>query len=401
MRQRLAAQDGFSIVIAVVLLGFMMSAGLASFAYVDTGQNQSRVERVDESAFNLGEGVLNAQAFFLSRHWPRTVARQYPTCTQASAAAAFCPQPATISATFDSVDYQTGAPAWQAVVHDDTGSEFYDEDDVEDRPAYDANGNDKVWVRVDSSYTVGSQGERHRALVALVQIERVQSGLQFPARTIVAGHFTTTNDGNKILIDTKSTQTSPHNVTLRCSPVSPPSAGCADYEAAKGQLEPTGAIESGYQDQDALPVETQNALREKAMADDTYYASTCPSSFTGEVVWVETATCEIGTNTNSATAPGIVIFGSGKMSISANRSFYGVIYMLNNLDLTDGDVVKLHANTEVTGRIFIDGQGGIEVGSSKLNLLYEDFLNIPQAFTTYGTAGVVQNSWREIASDGG
>lgn len=396
MRRRLSSQDGFSIVIAVVLLGFMMSAGLASYAYVDTGQNQSRVERVDESAFNLGEGILNAQAFFLSRHWPRTPARQYPPCTQASAPATFCPQPATIEATFDSVDFRTGQPTWSTSVRDDTGSEFYDQQLVDARPTYDANGNDKVWVRASATYTVGAQAGRTRVLVALIQIERVQSGLQFPARTIVAGKFSTTNDGNKILIDTKSTQTSPHNVTLRCAPVDPPSASCADYEDDKGQLSPSDAIESGYQDQDALPVDTQNALREKALADDTYYTSTCPSSFSGEVVWVETATCTIDSDTNSATAPGIVIFGSGKMTISSNRSFYGVIYMLNNSNLTDADVVKLHANTEVTGRIFIDGPGGIEVGSSKLNLIYEDFLNIPQAFSTFGTAGVVQNSWREV-----
>ena len=47
-----------------------------------------------------------------------------------------------------------------------------------------------------------------------------------------------------------------------------------------------------------------------------------------------------------------------------------------------------------TGIIYIDGNGRLLAGSSKVNLVYLD-----EAFTqirTHGAAGVVQNSWREL-----
>lgn len=397
MRRRLADEQGIAIVIAIVLLGLMMSAGLASYAYVDTGQEQSRVERVDESTFNLGEGLLNHQAFILSRMWPRTAARTYPACTAASADPQFCPQPASIEASYDGVDYRTGSPTWVTSVRDDTGSAFYDVAEVSARPAYDENGNDKVWVRAQATYTVGPDTGRTRTLVALVQVERIPVAVQFPERTLIAGKFAVSNSGNQTYVQTRSTQTSPHPVTLRCSPAAVNSPHCANYNR-DGQIQPPGSIETGYVGQSALSTQMQDALREKAITDGTYYATTCPASLTGEVVWVESATCDIQNNANSMNAPGITVFGSGKLTISRNRTFYGVVYMLNRSNSTDFDVFVLHANSKLVGRVFVDGGGGVTVGSSKENLWYEDFKDAPLQMSVYGTAGVVQNSWREIVS---
>lgn len=397
MRRRLAGEDGIAIVIAIVLLGLMMSAGLASYAYVDTGQNQSRVERVDESAFNLGEGLLNHQAFILSRMWPRTSARTYPTCTDAAADPAFCPQASSIEASYDGVDYQTGDPTWTTAVRDDTGSAFYDAADVDARPAYDQNRNDKVWVRAQATYTVGPAAGRTRTVVALVQVERIPVAVQFPERTLIAGKFAVSNSGNQTYVQTNSTQTSPHPVTLRCTPAAVNSPQCANYNRTD-QIQPPGAIETGYVGQSVLSTQMQDALREKAVTDGTYYANTCPASLTGEVVWVESATCSVGQDANSMSAPGITVFGSGKLTISSNKTFYGVVYMLNKSNSTDFDVFKLHANSKLVGRVFVDGGGGVTVGSSKENLWYEDFKDAQVQMSVYGTAGVVQNSWREIVS---
>jgi hypothetical protein len=405
LRQRLASEQGFSIAIAMVLMSIMLSAGLVSFAYVDTEQEQSRVERVDESAFNLTEGILNAQAFVLSRHWPRTSLRPYPVCSQASAPAAYCPQPTEIAASFDSVDYQTGNPTWITTVHDDDGSAFYDETTIATQPPYDANRNDKVWVRAEATFTVGPRAGRSRAVVALVQVERIAIGERFPERTIVAGTFRTTNKGNKVIVDTKSTATSPHPVSVRCVDTGVNSP-CLEYARNHPkQISPPGSIADGqYVNEPAVPLDTQRALKEKAQADGTYYATGCPPTLAsppdvpGAVIWVESASCSYsgGAQYNSPDAPGIVVFGSGKLSLSGTTSYYGIIYMLNTLGLSDPDMVDLGGNTEVVGRIFVDGPGGINAGSSKVNLVYEDFKNATVPFTTYGTAGVVQNSWREL-----
>jgi hypothetical protein len=404
---RLRNEQGFSIVTAIMLLGFMLSAGLASYAYVDTEQDQSRVERVGESSFNLTEGLLNTQTFILSRNWPRTASRTYPAqCTQASAPTAYCPQPGTIAATFTNVDHQTGAPTWVTTVHDDDdGDEFYDQEVVDDLPAWDANGNDRVWVRAEGAYTVGARPTRKHALVALVRVERVQEGLRFPQRTLIAGKFETTNNGKKIIVQTNSTETSPHPITLRCTPVT--SSACANYDAGKGQIAPTGSIVGGeYVGQTALPPESSNALRERAITDGTFY-STCPTAtqlaqgLLGGVVWIDgNVGCSYTSNTvfGSTSAPGILILRQGTLSLAGVSTFHGVVYALNELNLT-GWVVTLGGNTEIDGRIFIDGPGGLSAGSSKVNLTYNDFLNAQIPFTTYGTAGIVQNSWREIATE--
>lgn len=383
----------------MVLMSVMLSVGLVSFAYVDTEQDQSRVERVDESAFNLTEGVLNAQAFVLSRYWPRTSARPYPTCTQATAAAAYCPQPAAIAANFDSVDYQTGNPTWTTTVRDDDeDSDFYDEATISPRAAYDKNGNDKLWVRAEGTYTVGERAGRSRTVVAQVRVERVPVGQRFPERTIVAGKFATSNNGNKKIVDTKPTATSPHSVTVRCADVT--SDSCLKYRRDSPQITPPSAVEGGqYAGEPAIPADVQRALKETAQTNETYYPSGCPPTLTGAVVWVENASsCSFTGNSqfNSPDAPGIVVFASGKLKLAGNTSFFGTIYMLNATNSGEMNVAELIGNTEVFGRVFVDGDGGVQVGSSKNNLIYDDFKDVPKPFTVYGTAGVVQNSWREL-----
>ncbi|MEJ7787317.1 MAG: hypothetical protein WKF96_21145, partial [Solirubrobacteraceae bacterium] len=361
MRARLTSEQGFSIAIAMMLMSMMLSVGLVSFAYVDTGQEQSRVERVDESAFNLSEGTLNAQAFVLSRHWPATSARTYQPCSQATAPTAYCPQPTEIAASFDSVDYQTGNPTWTTTVHDDDGSEFYDDVAIPTRPSYDANDNGKVWVRAEATFTVGPRAGRSRTVVALVRVEEIAVGAQFPARTVIAGKFRTTNKGNKVIVDTQSTETSPHPITVRCADTN--SDSCLEYARNHPQqISPPGSFQGGqYVGQPAISAATQRSLKEKAQTDGTYYATGCPPTLQGAVVWVETASCSYSGNSkyNSPAAPGIVVFGSGKLSLAGSTEFYGVIYMLNTLNRTDIDLLGLGGNTQIFGRIFVDGDAGV------------------------------------------
>jgi hypothetical protein len=414
LRRRFAAQDGFSIVIAVVLLGFMMSSGLAAYAYVDTGQDQARVERVDESALNLGEGALNAELAILARNWPGSAAQAYPVCTQTAPDADFCPTAAEMQASFDGVDYQTGAPTWTTTIHDDDDGDFFDPDAADGWAAYDANGNDRLWVRSQATYTVGADAGRSRALVALVEIETLNVSVQFPQRTVIAGKFETTNNGNKIIVQTNATETSPHNVTLRCANVSGSDDSCAKYRPPK-QVTPPASISGGeYLDEQgqplpALAADAQDAVRRQAVSAGTYYSTACPSAAAlaagladGGVVWVETASCSYTGNTTfgSASQPGMLVFGSGTLALGGTTSFHGVIYMVNALERTDW-LLSLQGNTQVDGRVFVDNWGGVSAGSSKVNITYNDFQNAEQQFTAFGAAGIVQNSWREIVPGDG
>jgi hypothetical protein len=44
--------------------------------------------------------------------------------------------------------------------------------------------------------------------------------------------------------------------------------------------------------------------------------------------------------------------------------------------------------------VLVDGPGVVEVGSSKSNVVFTP--NAFKAVQSYGTAGVIQNTWREI-----
>ena len=57
-------------------------------------------------------------------------------------------------------------------------------------------------------------------------------------------------------------------------------------------------------------------------------------------------------------------------------------------------LINLKGNISIFGAIVIDGAGGLSAGSSKVNLVYN-----PNAFSglkAFGTAGIVQNTFREI-----
>lgn len=80
------------------------SVGLVGLAQVDVQQEQSGTERVRETSFNLGEGVLNAQIFAVSRCWPGAGAGTpaaapfvFEPCTQGSdpEASPNCPEAET------------------------------------------------------------------------------------------------------------------------------------------------------------------------------------------------------------------------------------------------------------------------------------------------------------------
>lgn len=53
-------EEGWAVVVAIVLMTIMLGVGLATLAVVDNQQKQSGNERQRESGLNLNEGVLYA-----------------------------------------------------------------------------------------------------------------------------------------------------------------------------------------------------------------------------------------------------------------------------------------------------------------------------------------------------
>jgi hypothetical protein len=393
--RRLRSEAGSSIVIAIMLMSMMFGVGLAAYAFVDTQQKESMRERHRESSFNLAEAVLNSQSFVLSRRWAGSVnsyGTTSPTCSNTVATAVRCPDPGQLSAAFGSTDYTTGA-SWQTTVYDDVSGKFYDAAVVEAAATahWDQNANGVVWINAQTVVR-----NRTRRLVALVQVQPYQE--EIPKNVIIAGQFELTPNGNGTYIKTNPDETSEHRVTLRCNLGDP---SCAEFTPDKKnpQLDPPAAIDGlSFVGQDALSDDIKDRLKERAIADGTYYTG-CPSNaqLTGKVVWV--AGCADGSYTgnntwNSAAKPGILIWESGFLELGGRSTFWGIVYHLNNDNSSDDELLRLRGGLTIEGGAFVDGPGGIDVGSNRVNLNYFDgaFTNI----TSYGSASIVQNSWRDI-----
>ncbi len=152
---------------------------------------------------------------------------------------------------------------------------------------------------------------------------------------------------------------------------------------------------------------TLDRFRQQAKSQGTYYGPTgCPSQSSipkGPDVFIENGNCQINSDAftawNSAANPGMLIIATGTLNIQGrnNKVFYGIVYAANlqGASGVTNPVVHLQDKT-VQGAVAVDGNGSFKVESqnSTTALTYD-----PNAFNqllSFGTAGVVQNTFREL-----
>ncbi len=390
-------EGGWALITSIILLTVMVASGLAFASTVDTQTGASREQRVRETAFNLAESALSAQVFQLSTpgNWPGkgTVNTQYTDCTP-GAADPRCPTAAQLTQAFTSVDLGTGA-AWATEVRDNVAGseEYYDDATTAGNPGYDSNGDGVVWVRSQATAKT-----KTRTLVALVRAEFQEEDI--PRGAVIAGRMDFSNAGNKAIILGNGP------VIARCDPTSPaernqaclgrPYVGTPPRPDERNITQLGGSTPvSNPAMANAMTAEARLRLKQTAIANGTFYASGCPSSLTGAVIYIVSATCRYMGNGsyNSEAAPGMVIIESGYLEMK--EDFFGVIYHAN-LANTTAEVVKIHGNGLIKGGVLIDGPGELTIGSSKENLQFDP--NAFGAVKSLGSAAVIQNTWREIKS---
>jgi hypothetical protein len=409
MTRLLRRQDGNALVTALLVSLVVMSFGLATLQLIDTEQHESRRQRERESSFQLAEGVLNTQIFRLSGGWPGTTDGAYSVpCTQTSTSEPQCPGSPALDSTYTAVDFGP-AMTWNTYVRDNTGAvaTFWSDRALTSTPAetfytYDSNEDNRVWVRAQATVR-----GRTRTLVALVEAEKVP--LNLPKATLVADHFDVTNNGNKTIIDTNGISdefAASGPVYVRCEApgrngLDPSTSNaCASYDndKARAQIDPDTL---DYTQKPAgISSDKLELLRIRAESDGNYFQG-CPSSLQGsapgEVVWIENAGtgCRFNGNDNFNTEsrPGVVIVNRGSIVIDGGATFYGLIYHANADNSADA-LIDLGGNVSVFGSIQVAGRGGVYAGSSKVNLVFNP--NYLEGIRTFGTAGIVQNSFREI-----
>ena len=398
LRLRGRSERGSALVTSVLVIGIMLSITLPLMSMVDTQQRVSGRERLSESSFNLTDAVLNAQVFVLSNNWPATVDQAYPTCTQA-ATSLKCPDPGAIAEMYSGADFQPAT--WRVRVRDDaaSASDFYDPAvlDSQQVPAWDANGNGKLWVRADASGTGPD-----RSIVAQVKLsEHVET---FPRNVLTAGHFSLKKKAKKKAVLTLGNGAQPAPLTVRCT--GGYRTSCLDFKPNKKWIVPN-LVQTGYTG-NALPPAAIDRLRQRAKTLGTYY-ETCPTSPVGALVFVEQGNCTYvgdkkrapyGTRekggrvaVNSPDAPGVFVIADGSVTFTKKLTYYGMVYAANLSNRTD-DLILVLKSARIQGAIAADGDGGISLRASKTNLIFDE--NVFWSIRSLQGATVVQGSWREL-----
>jgi hypothetical protein len=410
MTSRLRQDDGWAVVIAIVVMAMMITIGFAAIAFVNGETRSSGRERTQEARLNLTEGVLSAELFQLSKSWPSAALAD---CTQASTSSS-CPSPSQLNAHFTgAVDFKLN-PTWTIQVRDNVTNGgscdqpvtpgFYDDATILAQAHYDANKDCQVWVRAE-----GQLNGKKRVVVAQVRVEN--RPVNFPVGPFVAGYFQTAdNSSSKVIVNGSG-----WSGVVRCDPATSPEP-CINFTS--GQLSSPGSVSSDLNaGSTALDPAMVDALRQMAKDRGTYYANSCPADPSGDIVFVEKGDCAYQTGTvNASKKKGIFLINSGTLKITGNIEWWGAIYAANaqgcgpsaqpdclqNRGQNDV-VVDMSGTGTIHGGIYIDGDGRLSVGASGNagngnlpNLVYD-----PTVFSdlrAYGTAGIIQNTWRELTN---
>jgi len=409
-------QEGSALITAIILMTIMLGTSIALMSVIDTQTDESKVMRNRDTAFNFAEAALNAQIFQLSRaaYWPgQNGSRSFSACSTTTTVDG-CPSTPQLTALFPTSDAAPGGTWASRVIDNSTiNSKAYNASD----PAvafyrdsmfqpwggtgvvagYDRNGDGRVWVRAEST----ARGKT-RKMVALVRTEEQQEDMLTTA--FLAGRLTLTNEGNKSIIDAGE-----GSVLVRCTVTDGTCLGHPyDPDAKKWrtneQITPTGHWQDKYSGPPAIAPDALQRLKDTATSYGTVWpkpGQACPPSLTGAVIWVEGVSCSYGSNDtfNSAQSPGVLVMNGGKLSFTGTPVFYGVIYNPNPGN-TSNVLFETTGNPTIIGGLIIEGNGQAVIGSSgngvngNANIVFSRASF--GAVKTIATAGIIQNTWREL-----
>ena len=319
---------------------------------------------------------------------------------------------------------------------------------------WDANGDKAVWVQARATV----QG-KSRNIVALLRLERLRENI--PQSGVMVGGFATGSSGRgQVFVDStggdvilRCDPDSPDCANYRDGQVVP--------SAPKGPPEyiaPTTMMTADQLERLKEVAQTQKTYYEGCPPSQSpgMPAATNPGAYDlrGQVVWVGKCIADMNGNgklaydtctqkppgmnvangcINQLATPGIVIWECGKADFSGNITFIGMIYMLNGssgacpgggpysqqgteppaqaecssadksgnaseTNQTPNDVVyQSSGNFGIYGALSVDYNGCALLGTSGTNLKFDP--NIFNAIASYGTVGVVQNTWRELPAN--
>jgi Tfp pilus assembly protein PilX len=415
-------ESGSALVASILILSIISMLGTVVLQATNVESHQTARERAGELAFNLAESALDAEASLLQNSWPSTSASAYPICNQASTTGSTCPQ-GSVSGGF-STTYAGGgfaSPTWSVQVVDDDATGVADTSYYSDSiltngglAHWDSNGDNKLWVRADATI----QGQ-HRILVA--SVGRQSNVVSLPQAVVTSGGLTTSNNGNKVIIEAKDSNSGlSGSVDLRCNGAPGFSGTCAGWDPGKGQLDPSSVVQTNYVDPtnsfQTLTDGVLNQLRQTAQAQGTYYPpGQCPPEGTPGLLFIENDTsnpCSYngsgGVSWNSDAAPGAIVVATGTLAFNGNTSFYGVVYMADGQGSapTSGmctateqnTVFTVHGGGSLHGGLFVDKCGTVDAGDKAFDIVYD--VKAFGGVQTYAQPSLEQNTFRLLGNSG-
>jgi Tfp pilus assembly protein PilX len=404
-------EQGFALISAILLLTVILGLGMGLLLLTDNEQKASGREQASEAAFTLAESALNAQVGQVSRSWPGREQESYPDtlhgtpplirCTAATTATNGCPSAASLTAAYPAASSTCpagtakdpwGSPlsnSWTTYVRDDVGGGYFNSANEQSQPGFDANGDNKLWVRA-----VGVVQCRVVSVITLVSRQLVP--LNFPIDAASGNWFQVTNEGNKVIVNTagEPPASQPGAISMRCEGV----AECEGWNAAKEQISPN-TTKAPPNPATTLTTAQMAELKAEAKSAGTFHSAataTCPktmSELSGQPAYVEGCgelklTGGVG---NAAGKAGFLALADGTLELLGNAEFFGEIYARNPANLSSA-VVSLGGTAQVIGGIMVDGRGGILFGSSKANLVFDP--SGAQGAKSYAGATPTRNTFR-------
>jgi hypothetical protein len=409
--RRVRDEQGWALVTALVLMTVMLGVGLAALSFVDRQQVAGAEERRGESRFNVTEAVLNAQAFQLSRNWPRDTTTAFAGCADvpldgAGLADRRCTVPTTLRAELD--DGEATGATFSTRISDNVGANalYYDPANVPAPTdaaatllAQDRGGPDgattpdgQIWVEASTRL-----GGRTRRIVGLVRV--AQRPVSFPSRALVAGRLGIDPNGNKVVINTQGDASQPTGVALRCSPSEADCLTDGLRDDRKTQMFPNAIDPQPYPNDPVLSQESLDALRDAAESAGTYYESCPPSLPTAGnvVVYIKQGPCVYGASETAHTVeqPGVLVVEDGSVTFRGNYTYNGTVYARNRSGSRDY-LVNLLGSARINGAVLIDGMAGFYVHDMGALLIYNT--NVNRERLVAGEGNVVRSTWRELPS---
>jgi Tfp pilus assembly protein PilX len=411
---RAGDEQGFALVAAIVLLTVIMGLGLGLLLFTDNQQKASAREQASESAFNVAEAGLNAQVGQLSRAWPAKETEALPDnvnkvvrCTAATSTATNgCPDTGSLSAGYPNISpvpcaagaatEKWGSPLtnqWTTYGRDNgtAGSTVFNSATVQSQPGWDANGDGKLWVR--SAGVV-----QCRVVSVITMVSRQLIALNFPHGVATGNWFAVTNNGNKVIVNTAGEPpvSQAGEISMRCEGLG--ATPCETWDKSKKQISPD-TTKAPPTPSPLMSAEQLASMKAQAQALGTFHSGangTCPTSLSqmsGLPAYIEGcgALKMTGGVGNSSATPGFMILADGTLELKGNAEFFGVVYARNPTNST-GAIVSLGGTSAIVGAIDVDGNGGMELGSSKANLIYD-----PRAIDevkSYAGATPTRNTFR-------